>query len=51
VGIELVKCFDTHARTTILWPSWIMSGTTRVSRHREGKTNLDLLEEEIVSKW
>jgi len=28
---------------------WILSGTTRVSRHQEGKTNLDLLEQEIMS--
>jgi len=26
-----------------------LSGTTRVSRHQKGKTNLDLLEQEIVS--
>ena len=26
-----------------------MSGTTRVSRYQEGKTNLDLLEQETVS--
>jgi len=30
-------------------PSWILSGTTRVSRHQKGKTNLDLLEQETVS--
>jgi len=30
-------------------PSWILSGTTRVSWHKKGKTNLDLLEQEIVS--
>jgi len=42
--------------TAVLRPSWILSGTTRVSRHQkgkthnlEGKTNLDLLEQEIVS--
>jgi len=28
----------THTHTTILWPSWILSGTTRVSRHQKGKT-------------
>jgi len=28
---------------------WILSRTTRVSRHQKGKTNLDLLEQEIVS--
>jgi len=48
---------DTHARTharthththTILQPSWILSGSTWVSRHQTGKTNLDLLEQEIM---
>ena len=28
---------------------WTLSGTTRVSRYQKGKTNLDLLEQEIVS--
>jgi len=28
---------------------WILSGTTQVSRHQKGKSNLDLLEQEIVS--
>jgi len=28
----------THARTTVLQPSWILSTTTRVSRHQKGKT-------------
>jgi len=35
--------------TTILWPSWILSGITRASRHQKGKTNLNLLEQETVS--
>jgi len=39
----------THTHTTVLRPSWMLSGTTRVSRHQKGKTNLDLLEQEIVS--
>jgi len=38
----------THTHTTILRPSWILS-TTRVSQHQKGKTNLDLLEQEIAS--
>jgi len=38
-------CLPTHTHTTF----WILSGTTRVSRHQKGKTNLDLLEQEIVS--
>ena len=28
---------------------WVMSRTTQVSRYQKGKTNLDLLEKEIVS--
>jgi len=45
---------STHIHTAVLWPSWILSRTTRVSRHQkrknqEGKTNLNLLEQEIVS--
>jgi len=28
---------------------WILSGTTQVSLHLKGKSNLDLLEQEIVS--
>jgi len=28
---------------------WILSGTTWVSQYQKGKTNLDLLEQEIVS--
>jgi len=35
--------------TIILWLFWILSGTTRVSQYQKGKTNLDLLEQEIVS--
>jgi len=32
------KCKHTHTHTTILRPSWILSGTTRVSQHQKGKT-------------
>jgi len=44
----------THTNTTVLLLFWDMSGTTRVSRYQKGKTrkvetNLDLLEQEIVS--
>ena len=44
----------THTHTTVLLLFWNMSGTTRVSRYQKGKTkkvktNLDLLEQEIVS--
>jgi len=38
-----------HTHATFLWPSWILSGTTRVSRHQKGKTDLDLLEQERVN--
>jgi len=38
-----------HTHRTILWSSWIMSGITRVSWHQKGKTNPDLLEQQIVS--
>ena len=41
----------THNR---FWLYWILSGTTRVNlyqkgKSQEGKTNMDLLEQEIVS--
>jgi len=39
----------THTHTTILHPSWILIGTTQVSRYQKVKTCLDLLEQEIVS--
>ena len=44
----------THTHTTVLLLFWNMSGTTRVSRYQKGKTrkvktNLDLLEQEMVS--
>jgi len=29
--------------------AWTLSGTTQVSRYQKGKTNLDLLEQELVS--
>ena len=38
-----------HMHTTILQFSWILSGTIWVSRLQKGKTNLDLLKQEIVS--
>jgi len=45
---------NTHTHTTVLLLFWNMSSTTRVSRYQKGKTgkvktNLDLLEQEIVS--
>jgi len=50
----LVNEVYTHTHTTILLLFWNLSGTTRVSRYQRGKTskvktNLDLLEQEIVS--
>jgi len=39
----------THTHTTVLLLFWILSGTTQVSRYQKGNTNLDLLEQEIVS--
>jgi len=42
---------STHAHACtcaiILRPSWTLSGTTWVSQHQKGKTNLDLLEKEM----
>jgi len=38
-----------YTTTIVLWLFWILSGTTRVSQYQKGKTNLDLLEQEIVS--
>jgi len=44
-------CLPTHTHTQIvLRLFWILSGTTRVSQYqKEDKTNLDLLEQEIMS--
>ena len=50
--VESVRFFltcGTHTHTTVSLLFWNMSGTTRVSSHQKGKTNLDLLEQEIVS--
>jgi len=45
-----VVVMNTHTHTnTILQSSWILSGITWVSRHQKGKTNLDLLQQKIVS--
>jgi len=45
------RCYFTliHTCTSILWPSWILSGTVQVSRHQKVETNLDLQEQEIAS--
>jgi len=45
----LLRFGNIQNSTTVLRPSWILSGTTRVSRHQKGKTDLDLLQQEIVS--
>jgi len=47
IVLNLYTCM--HAHTTIWQPSRILSRTTQVSWHQNGKTNLDLLEQEIVS--
>ena len=39
----------TTTTTTIIMALWTLSGTNRVKRYQKGKTNLDLLEQEIVS--
>jgi len=54
-SISLNKKWTTRTHTTVLLLFWNMSGTTRVSRYQKGKTrkvktNLDLLEQEIVSR-
>ena len=51
---KVVVSVYTHTHTTVLLLFWNMSGTTRVSRYHKGetrkvKTDLDLLEQEIVS--
>ena len=53
-GINLGSWYHTHTHTTVLLLLWNLSGTTRVSRYQKGKTtkgktNLDLLEQEILS--
>ena len=37
----------THTHRIILWPAWILSGTTQVSWHQKDKTNLDLLDNRL----
>ena len=44
----LIITIHTHACTVVLLLFWNLSGTTRVSRYQKGKTNLDLVEQEIV---
>jgi len=51
--VPLKKHTHTHTHTVVLLLFWNLSGNTRVSRYQkgknqEGKTNLDLLEQEIV---
>ena len=53
-SISFIHQNRTHTHTTVSLLFWNMSGTTRVSRYqkrktRKVKTNLDLLEQEIVS--
>jgi len=55
INIVIIIITHTHTHNTIvLLFFWNLSGTTRVSRYQkgenqEGKANLDLLEQEIVS--
>ena len=51
---EIFMLYTHTTHTTILLLFWNVSGTTRVSRYQKGKTrmvktNLDLLEQEVVS--
>jgi len=51
--LMVISSLNTHTHTTVLLVFWNMSGTTQVSRYQKGKTrkvktNLDLLEQEIV---
>ena len=41
--------FTTYTHTIVLLLFWNLSRSTRVSRYQKGKTNLDLLEQEMVS--
>jgi len=41
--------FHSHYYYNYFTASWTLSGTTQLSRYQKGKTNLDLLEQEIVS--
>ena len=45
--MSIILSFNTH--TIVLLLFWILSGTTQVSSYQKGKTNLDLLKQEIVS--
>jgi len=51
---SIAVCSHTQTHTTILLLFWNMSGTTQLSTYQKGKTrkvktNLDLLQQEIVS--
>ena len=54
LGLDSTHTHTTHTHTAVLLLFWNLSGTTRVSRYqkgktKKGKTNLDLLEQEIMS--
>ena len=54
MNTHMKRLSHTHTHTTVLLLFWNMSRTTRMSRYQKGKTrkvktNLDLLEQEIVS--
>ena len=44
---QVVRCYQCYYYN--YYNHWTVSETTRVSRYQEGKTNLDLLNQEIVS--
>ena len=54
MALVQIHVYNLNTHTTVLLLFWNMTGTTQVSRYQKGKTrqvetNLDLLEQEIVS--
>jgi len=49
VSIICSKNYDNDNYCNCFTAPWTVSGTIRVSRYQKGKTNLDLLEQDIVS--
>ena len=41
--------YSVQLQVQTFYGPWTLSGTTRVSQYQKGKTNLNLLEQEIVS--
>jgi len=54
-GKRQVKKWHTHTHTTILWPSWIMSGTTWVRQHQKvkpgGMKGIQRVKNWVVGCW